>query len=106
MSNDRNEILKRAQKTRKDEREKMIDLKATYAAWIAIAITALVIAWIRLSNGENIFDLMVVGWGGATAYHIYKTIVLKKWWSIIYIAIFFLFFLYYGYLFHTQYGVL
>lgn len=106
MSKDRNEILMKAQKTRKDEREKMVDLKATYAAWVAIAVTVLVIAWIRLSSGENIFDLIVVGWGGAIAYNVYKMIVLKKWWSIIYIAIFFLFFLYYGYLFLTQYGVL
>lgn len=45
MSENKKDILKKAQKSRKDEREVHIDLKVTKVAWFSIAILILVIAF-------------------------------------------------------------
>lgn len=92
MSENKKDILKKAQKSRKGEREVHIDLKVTKVAWFSIAILILVIAFFRIQNNQPAHDLVVISMGGAVGYRIYQTTQSKSWSDIIASLIFLLFF--------------
>lgn len=106
MSENKREILKKARSSRKDEREVLMDLKATKIAWIFILISVLVIALFRVQNFEPVNDLLLIGAVGALAYRVYQTIQSKSWADVIASIILGLIFVYFFSQFLIQYGVL
>jgi hypothetical protein len=106
MSKNKEEILRKAQNTRKDEREIHMDLKATKIAWGSLVVFILIIATIRITNYEPIYDLLTISAGGSAGYQFGQSIQSKKWSSIFGLIFNSILFIYFGYQFFTQYGVL
>lgn len=57
---DKNEILKRAQQERKDEREEHIKVKAFHISWFSVSVVILFLIIFRFANNEYASDILMI----------------------------------------------
>ena len=57
---DKNEILKKAQQERKDEREEHIKVKAFHIGWFSVSVVILFLVFFRVAHNESASDILMI----------------------------------------------
>lgn len=81
------EILKKAQLEKNDEREEQVKVKASHIGWISVTVVILFIIIFRKLHGESIIDIAMIVMVQAAAVSFYQYFNMREKKSYLYSGI-------------------